>query len=235
MFPTAVPVPEPLILEEDPGELERPFSIMAEIAGCETSIPNFTMPPYAALREHIGTQKWSILGKLATMDPEQLGVTKFMDVPTRENCALRELDYWAGVITKRCAASATDRGRGDPLAAARTAAQAPNDSASCTATIGPATFSTTRPARSAAFSIGKWPTSAIRSKTSRGRSTRCGAGPNDISPARLLPRRRAIEIWQSASGIDVDPDAFRWWQVFASIKGSRDLDFVDRGFRQRHH
>jgi aminoglycoside phosphotransferase (APT) family kinase protein len=35
----------------------------------------------------------------------------------------------------------------------------------------------------------------------------------------LLPRRRAIDIWQSASGIDVDPDAFRWWQVFASIKG----------------
>jgi len=98
VFPTSVPVPEPLILEEDPGELERPFSIMAEIPGCETAITNFAAPPYAALREHIGKQKWSILGALAKMDPEALGVTRFMDVPTREGCAKRELDYWAGVI-----------------------------------------------------------------------------------------------------------------------------------------
>ncbi len=65
VYPTSVPVPQPLILEEDPGELERPFSVMAEIAGCETAIPNFAVPPYSALREHIGMQKWSILGSLA--------------------------------------------------------------------------------------------------------------------------------------------------------------------------
>src|SRR4030095_15184808 len=41
VYPTAVPVPEPLILEEDPGELLRPFSITAEIPGCESSIAMF--------------------------------------------------------------------------------------------------------------------------------------------------------------------------------------------------
>ena len=35
---------------------------------------------------------------------------------------------------------------------------------------------------------------------------------------RLLPREEAIRIWQDASGIEVDRDAFRWWQVFASVK-----------------
>jgi len=35
----------------------------------------------------------------------------------------------------------------------------------------------------------------------------------------LLPRRRALQIWQEASGLQIDADAFRWWQVFASIKG----------------
>src|SRR4249919_2663418 len=44
VHPTAVPVPEPLILEENPGELARPFSIMAEIAGCESSTANFNTP-----------------------------------------------------------------------------------------------------------------------------------------------------------------------------------------------
>src|SRR5262249_12767733 len=92
VHPTDVPVPEPLILEENPGELLRPFSITAEIAGCESSIANFNAPPYAALKEHIGTQKWSILGRLAAMDPAALGVTQFMDVPEKSGCALRELD-----------------------------------------------------------------------------------------------------------------------------------------------
>jgi hypothetical protein len=63
VYPTAVPVPEPLILEEDPGELLRPFSITAEIPGCESSIAMFNASPYSELKEHIGTQKWSILGR----------------------------------------------------------------------------------------------------------------------------------------------------------------------------
>ncbi len=35
----------------------------------------------------------------------------------------------------------------------------------------------------------------------------------------LLPRQRAIDIWRAASGLKFDVEAFRWWQVFASIKG----------------
>src|SRR5262249_55155495 len=111
VFPTAVPVPEPLILEESPGELERPFSVMAEIAGCETAIPNFATPAYLPLREKIGTQKWSILGRLAAMDVDELGVTRFMEAPNRADCARRELDYWAGVI-------AADSLHPQPIAAA---------------------------------------------------------------------------------------------------------------------
>jgi hypothetical protein len=35
----------------------------------------------------------------------------------------------------------------------------------------------------------------------------------------LLPREDAIRIWEAASGLTVDRDVFRWWQVFASLKG----------------
>ena len=35
----------------------------------------------------------------------------------------------------------------------------------------------------------------------------------------LLPRETAIRHWESSSGMRVDRDAFRWWQVFASLKG----------------
>jgi aminoglycoside phosphotransferase (APT) family kinase protein len=48
----------------------------------------------------------------------------------------------------------------------------------------------------------------------------------------LLPRERAIRIWEEASGMTVDRGAFRWWQVFASYKGlaiwiSSTEDFVN--------
>ena len=33
-----IPVPEPLLLEEDAAVLERPFSLMAEVTGCESAI-----------------------------------------------------------------------------------------------------------------------------------------------------------------------------------------------------
>ena len=49
---------------------------------------------------------------------------------------------------------------------------------------------------------------------------------------RLLPRESAIGIWEKASGLQVDRDAFRWWQIFASVKAlaiwiSSAEDFVN--------
>ncbi len=218
VHPTAVPVPEPLILEEDPGELERPFSIMAEIAGCETAITHFAMPPYAELREHIGTQKWRILGTLAKMDPDALGVTQFMEAPSRADCARRELDYWAGVI-------AADALHPQPIAAAairwlkRELPPAPkklclvhgdyrsgnflyDDTGTIRGVLDWEMAHIGDPLEDLAWSLDPlwgWPEKHL-------------AGG-------LLPRRRAIEIWRNASGLEVHAEAFRWWQVFASVKG----------------
>jgi len=35
----------------------------------------------------------------------------------------------------------------------------------------------------------------------------------------LLPREDAVALWERSSGITLDRTAFRWWQVFASLKG----------------
>ena len=35
----------------------------------------------------------------------------------------------------------------------------------------------------------------------------------------MLPRERAIDIWQKTSGIKVDPYALSWWELFNCIKG----------------
>jgi aminoglycoside phosphotransferase (APT) family kinase protein len=58
------------------------------------------------------------------------------------------------------------------------------------------------------------------------------AWPERTLAGGLLPRERAIAIWERASGLEVDREAFRWWQVFASLKGlaiwiSSTEDFVN--------
>jgi aminoglycoside phosphotransferase (APT) family kinase protein len=218
VYPTDVPVPEPLILEEDaPGELLRPFSITAEIPGCETSIANFASEDYASLREHIGTQKWQILGRLAAMDPQQLGVTEFMPTPAPAECAQRELDYWAGVIE-------TDALQPQPIAAAA---------------IRWLRRQSPPPAQKLCLVHGDFRSGNFlydRAGTIRGvldwEMAHIGDPLEDLAwsldplwgwpeqrlAGGLLPRRRAIEIWSKASGLDCDAAAFRWWQVFASVK-----------------
>jgi hypothetical protein len=35
----------------------------------------------------------------------------------------------------------------------------------------------------------------------------------------LLPPSEAIAIWEKSSGLSVDPQHFKWWRIFASLKG----------------
>ena len=36
----------------------------------------------------------------------------------------------------------------------------------------------------------------------------------------MVPRETAIALWEKASGLKVDPAAFAWWELFASVKGA---------------
>ncbi|MEZ5559636.1 MAG: phosphotransferase family protein [Pseudomonadales bacterium] len=213
---SAIPVPEPLFLEEDEAWLERPFSVMREIPGCETSIPNLSTPPFADKREKIGRNKWTLLGRLATMDITALGVTGFMETP--EHPAARELDYWAGVIE-------ADALHPQPVAAA---------------TIRWLRRNLPPPSGRLCLVHGDYRSGNFLYDTAgeiRGvldwEMAHIGEPLEDLAwsldplwgwPERrlagnLLPRDQALEIWEAASGIRVDREAFRWWQVFASLKG----------------
>jgi aminoglycoside phosphotransferase (APT) family kinase protein len=214
-FEAGIPVPEPVLLEEDPGPLERPFSVMREITGCVTSIQELAQPPYSAVREQIGRNKWHLLGRLAAMDVAQLGVTAFMNVP--EHPAAHELAYWAEVIdtdalVPQPVAKATIRWLerhlpppGPKLALVHGDYRSGNFLYDAAGEIrGLLDWEMAHvgdPLEDLAWSLDPlwgWP------------DRRLAGG--------LLPRARAIELWQDASGIAVDPETFRWWQVFASLK-----------------
>jgi len=63
-----IPVPEPLLLEEDPAVLDRPFSLMTEVIGCQTAIANLAAPPYDRVRGRIAERKWTLLGEITRHD-----------------------------------------------------------------------------------------------------------------------------------------------------------------------
>ena len=212
---TDVPVPEPLILEEDPQHLERPFSVMSEIPGCESAIGSLALPEFAGVRDKIGHNAWTLLGKLAAMDVTQLGVTAFMDVP--EHPAARELDYWAGVI-------ANDAVHPQPVAEAavrwlRRNLPAPSTRLSLVHgdyRAGNFLFDQSGEIRG----VLDWEMAHIGDPLE---DLAWSLDPLWGWPERnlaggLLPRQQAIGIWEQASGISVDRQAFRWWQVFASLK-----------------
>jgi aminoglycoside phosphotransferase (APT) family kinase protein len=217
VYGTSVPVPEPLVLEETPGPLERPFSIMAEIPGCQTAAGAFAVDPLRALRPHIAEQKWTILGRLAAMDVADLGVGDFMPVPERSECAARELAYWKRVIGQDAlhpqpVAEATIRWleRNLPPAAVKLALVHGDYRSGNFLYDGAGTI----------HGILDWEMAHV------------GDPLEDLAwsldplwswtekhlAGNLVPRAQAIAIWERASGIAVDRSAFRWWQVFASLK-----------------
>jgi aminoglycoside phosphotransferase (APT) family kinase protein len=215
VYPTDIPVPEPLILEEDPRHLERPFSVMREIPGCESAITSLALPAFAGLRETIGERAWTLMGRLAALDVDRLGLPDFMPVP--DHPAARELDYWAGVIEH-------DALHPQPVAAAairwlRRHLPAP----------GPKLALVHGDYRSGNFLFDA--TGEIRGVLDW-EMAHIGDPLEDLAwsldplwgwPERtlaggLLPREHAIRVWERASGLGVDRQAFRWWQVFASLK-----------------
>ena len=97
-YGSAVPVPRPLWLEEDPKWLDRSFFVMEEVTGCESSPQMLLAPPYSDYSEQTGEQAWQILGEISRADPEEVGLADRMEWVAPEQCWRRELEHWERVI-----------------------------------------------------------------------------------------------------------------------------------------
>lgn len=213
IYPTEIPVPEPLFLENDSRWLGQPFSIMAEIIGCQTDVANLT----DAQRKKIGHEKWTLLGKLTCMDAESLGFFEFMEVPHVADCASKELAYWEQVIL-------SDEVHPQPVARAAMRWLHRNLPA---------------PAKRLSIVHGDYRSRNFLFKPDEGIKgildwEMCHLGdpledlawsldplwswPDPSLPGQLLSRNEAVAIWEAASGLKVDPKVFRWWEVFVSLK-----------------
>lgn len=213
-----VPVPRPLWLEEETEWLERPFFVMEEIRGCESSPQALLLPPYAEHIEGIAEQKWTILGAIARAEPGAVGLAEAMDWVEPERCWSRELEYWEGVIDQdalepqpigRAAIRWLRRNPPPPPGRIhvvhgdyRTGNFLVDTDGMIRGILDWEMAHLGDPLEDLAWSLNRiW----------------CWA--RDDRVGGLVPRERAIAIWERSSGLSADPAALHWWELFSSVKG----------------
>ena len=209
-----VPVPEPIVLEEDPGPLERPFSIMRAVTSGQASPAGLDEPIMKQSLSRLGQIKWHHLGQLARIEPKDFGVDSFM--PTPDHAAKRELEYWRDVINAdslhpqpvaQAALRWLERNLPEPSSRLclvhgdyRTGNYLYTEEGDITAILDWEMAHIGDPLEDLAWSLD--PLWSVEPQIA----------------GRLLSREEAISIWEQSSGMTVDRECFRWWQIFASVK-----------------
>ena len=222
-----MPVPEPVVLEEQPGVLARPFSIMRRVPG-QAAPGGLDEPDMREVLPELAHKKWTLLGNLAKQDIHTLGVNEFMDIP--EHAAARELAYWSGVIRD-------DALHPQPIAEATIRwlerNLPPPSERLCLVHGDYRTGNFLYTAEGEITAVLDWEMAHIGDPLEDlAWSFDPLWSPDKHQAGRLLPRADALAVWEQASGIKVDREIFRWWQIFASLKAlaiwiSSAEDFVN--------
>jgi aminoglycoside phosphotransferase (APT) family kinase protein len=230
-----VAAPEPLILETEGAELERPFFIMTRVDGGVAASP-FSPDPYGANAAALGEDFFGTLGRIAAADPTQLPLAEAAAAPPLDGCWKRELDYWSGVIE-------ADELHPQPIVRAairRLYANPPPPAQKLSAVHGDyRSGNFLHDGQGHMLAVLDWEMAHIGDPLEDlGWATeplwRHGEAHR---VAGMLPMADAIAIWEKASGLKVDPKAFAWWELFASVKGqaiwiSSAKEFKDGGFAE---
>ncbi|MFZ4601138.1 MAG: phosphotransferase family protein [Caulobacterales bacterium] len=216
-FHGLVPAPEPIALVADPALLGKPFFIMERIEGGSAASP-FQADPYGAHRVDVARQFFTHLGAIARVDPYDTELPGVVDTPDPEQCWARELEYWAGVV-------AADALEPQPIVEAairRLRRNPPPPPQRLSVVHGDyRSGNFLHDGEGRIIAILDWEMAhigdaledlawALDPLWSHGSDLALGA----------IPRGEAIDIWENASGLSCDPDAMRWWSLFASVKGA---------------
>lgn len=215
---SAVPVPEMLWLEEDPGPLDHPFFVAEELAGFQASPQVLFSGPYDAVLPKLAERKWTILGEIARADPLASGLSRVMEPPPLDACWSRELDRWEALI---------DRDAAEPLPITRAAirwlrANPPPPARKLSVVHGDyRTGNFLFDAAGEVHGVLDWEMAHLGDPLEDlGWSLNpvwCFGRPG--LAGGLAEPDRAVAVWEQASGLGADPDALRWWTLFACVKG----------------
>jgi aminoglycoside phosphotransferase (APT) family kinase protein len=228
---SGVPVPEVLWLEPDEGVLGGPFMVMAEITGGEAAGPRLMEPPYAAHREAIGQQKWTILGRIAAADPAALGLTSVLQPVLPEQCWRRELDHWEALLEadalepQPVQRAAIRWMRRNPPPPAQRISVVHGDYRTGNLLVSP---------QGELLGVLDWEMVHLGDPLEdlAWSFNRVWCFTRDERRGGLLHREDAIALWERASGLKADPAALRWWELLNCLKGQAIWLSAARNFQE---
>ena len=212
-----VPVPEAIALETDASVLGKPFFIMRRIENAAASSP-FLANAYGDLREHVGRQYFQILGKINGVDPYDTQMPGVVETPALDECWRRELDHWAKVIED-------DSLEPQPIAEAairRLRRHPPPPPPRLSVVHGDyRNGNFLRNGEGDITAILDWEMAHIGDALEDlawALDPLWAQGREDLA-AGLIERQEAIALWENGARQKFDSDRFRWWSLFASLKG----------------
>lgn len=217
---TNVPVPRLIWLEHDPQWLGMPFFVMEEVLNCYDATRLFLLPPFDAVRGKIGERFCRILGDIPAVDPAAVGFEAKFEKPAANECWKRELDYWEADIDKK-------QLEPQPVvrAAIRWLRRHPPPPAQKVVIV----HGDMRPGNFLFDEAGEIKAIVDWELAHMGdpledlawglNCDRIWSWSQPENLALMLPREKAIGIWEETSGFKAAPAALFWWEIFSSIKG----------------
>ena len=212
-----VPVPRTICLVEDNALLGAPFFVMERIDGGKAESA-FDTTAYGDHRAAIGEQFFTLLGRIAAKDAASSPLAVVTGLPAPDACWKLEIDHWERVLDK-------DAVEPQPIAKAairwlrRTPPPPPKRLAIVHGDYR--NGNVMHDGNGAINAVLDWEMAHI------------GDAHEDLAwaldpmwnlqdstrAAGLIPRAEAIALWEAASGLTFDPVAFKWWEMFATVKG----------------
>ena len=210
-----LPVPAPVLLEEDGAALGAPFFIMTRIDGGEVPSP-FAPDPYGIHAATLGEALFAGLGKLAAVDPAGTPLAAVTPMPAPDACWRIALDHWAGVID-------ADEQHPQPIvrAAIRRLRAAPPPPPSRVGIVHGDYRSGNflHDGAGTILAVLDWEMAHLGDPLEDlgwALDPLWDHGTGRV--AGLLPQAEALALWSRHSGLPVDPAALAWWRLFAAVK-----------------
>lgn len=229
-FHGLAPVPEPIVLDTQGAELERPFFIMSRVDGGAAASP-FTVQPYGEHAQAIGEAFFAALGAIAATDPDGLPLTRATEAPAPGDCWRVALDHWAKVID-------ADEQHPQPIvrAAIRRLRRTPPPPAVAVRVVHGdyRTGNFLHDGQGNILAILDWEMVHLGDPLE---DLAWAIDPlwghyDDSLVAGMIPRAEALTLWSQTSGLPINPVALAWWELFSAVKGQAIWTSAAREYRQ---
>ena len=211
---TSVPVPLMIDINEDQEILGAPFMLMQQLDGVAAS--PFTPNVYSPHEQKLGEQFWSILGEIAKKDIADDFINQF-DNTEIGPCWKKELDKWVGVIRE-------DSISVEPILEAgirKLYGNEPKESKKKSLVHGDYRNGNFLFLEDRITGILDWEMAHIGEPLEdlAWALSPIWSWQDKEKPAYLIARQEALSIWEKASGLVIDENDLKWWELFACVKG----------------